>query len=59
MCYKSKTYRSSRTDRHKNARPYVRERNLTYNILNFMELGLLSVIDLTQKLLPGNFTIIL
>ena len=35
MCYKSKTYRSSRTDRHKNARPYVRERNLTYNILNF------------------------
>lgn len=34
MCYKSKTYRSSRTDRHKNARPYVREKNLTYNILN-------------------------
>lgn len=34
MSYKSKTYRSSRTDRHKNARPYVREKNQTYHILN-------------------------
>ena len=34
MCYNNKTRRSTRTDRHKNARPYVREKNQTYNILN-------------------------
>lgn len=33
MCFKGNTQRSQRRDRHQNARPYVREKNLTYNIM--------------------------
>lgn len=33
MCFKGNTYRSSRRDKHENARPYVREKNVTINTL--------------------------
>lgn len=49
MCYKSRTYRSVRTDRHKNARPYVREKNLTYSILNSED----YVANITTKKKPN------